>query len=73
MYVCICKSVRERQVRELVREHGCDYEGVVSKTGAGSDCGSCQFRVAQLVRHAENDEPKTPAVGSDNFLSRSHS
>ena len=40
MYVCICKSITQKQVEEA--SHGArSLEEVCKKLGIGQDCGSC--------------------------------
>ena len=50
MIACVCKALSESQVKKLVSE-GTDSLGkMVRTTGAGGDCGTCAFRLGQLIR-----------------------
>lgn len=49
MYLCLCKAVRVREVRQIVREHGCTPEEVARCTGAGTACGSCIPDLCRVV------------------------
>ena len=49
MYVCICARVREREVRMAVRVGARDEDAVGDACGAGTGCGTCLDRIAELI------------------------
>jgi len=57
MYVCICRNVTERQVREAVVRHGaCNLRTLRKRVDTCSQCGKCALEVKTLIREtlAEN-------------------
>ena len=49
MYVCICARVRECEVRAVIRCGARSEEAVSDMCGAGTGCGTCLDRVADLI------------------------
>ena len=41
MYVCICKQVTDREIRDICREGCVGFEEIQKKTGVSSQCGKC--------------------------------
>ncbi|TAM11815.1 MAG: (2Fe-2S)-binding protein [Nevskiaceae bacterium] len=41
MYVCVCRAINERKLRETVRAGACTVRSVNQCTGLGSACGRC--------------------------------
>lgn len=51
MYVCICRNVTERQVREAVVQHGvCNLRTLRKRMDACSQCGKCAPDVKNLIQ-----------------------
>lgn len=49
MYVCICKRVRDCEVRAAIRCGARSEESVGDACGAGTGCGSCLDRICDLI------------------------
>jgi bacterioferritin-associated ferredoxin len=49
MYACICERVRECDVRSAIRCGARTEESVGTACGAGTGCGSCLDRIADLI------------------------
>ncbi len=49
MFVCICARVRESEIREVVRAGAATEDSVVDACGAGSGCGTCLDRIAEII------------------------
>jgi bacterioferritin-associated ferredoxin len=41
MYLCICKTVSDQQIREAIREGVRTVGEVSARFGAGTECGKC--------------------------------
>jgi len=51
MYVCICKGVREGDIRNLARgEPGLRMRDLRARLGVCSECGKCGQRALGLLR-----------------------
>ncbi|MGQ0776358.1 MAG: (2Fe-2S)-binding protein [Pseudonocardiales bacterium] len=49
MYVCICRAVTEAQVRRCIAAGAGTIDDVGERCGAGTGCGSCIERIADLL------------------------
>lgn len=47
--VCFCGSVTVGQIKEAVEAGATTVEAVGEATGAGTHCGGCQGRIAELI------------------------
>ena len=41
MWLCLCKSVSDRQIRQAIRAGARTVDDLSRMTGAGTDCGEC--------------------------------
>ena len=49
MIVCICARVRECEVRSAIRLGAHSEDAVGDACGAGTGCGTCLDRIAELI------------------------
>ncbi len=50
MYICICKSVTDSQIRRCVRETGVrNLRGLRRELGACDQCGKCAIEARQII------------------------
>ncbi|MCI8594223.1 MAG: (2Fe-2S)-binding protein [Oscillospiraceae bacterium] len=47
--ICFCAGVTAGQIKEAVEAGNTTLEAVQEATGAGTHCGGCKDRVAELV------------------------
>ncbi|MGX2039434.1 (2Fe-2S)-binding protein [Methylocaldum sp. MU1018] len=51
MYICICKKVTDRQIRQAVQEQEItNMRGLRAALGACDQCGKCAVEAARLMR-----------------------
>ncbi|MFT3849987.1 MAG: (2Fe-2S)-binding protein [Propionivibrio sp.] len=50
MYVCVCKAVTERQVRQAVSDGARSLKDLRRELGVTSDCGQCAVCARQCLR-----------------------
>ncbi|MBP6654951.1 MAG: (2Fe-2S)-binding protein [Propionivibrio sp.] len=50
MYVCVCKAVTERQVRQAVSDGAHSLKDLRRELGVTSDCGQCAVCARQCLR-----------------------
>ncbi|WP_018879951.1 bacterioferritin-associated ferredoxin [Thioalkalivibrio sp. ALE9] len=57
MIVCICKSVRERDIRELIdsSQEGLRMRDLRDRLGVSSECGKCARRANCLLKGCSRD------------------
>ncbi len=63
MYVCICKSVTDSQIRSAVNEGACSMRDLCQNLGACSQCGRCAPYVLSELRQALALSPER--IGDD--------
>ena len=49
MYVCVCKAVTERQVRQAVNNGAQSLKDLRRELGVSSDCGQCAACARQCL------------------------
>lgn len=49
MYVCICRRVSDREVRQVIESGAQTIDAVGERCGAGTDCGSCVEEIADML------------------------
>jgi bacterioferritin-associated ferredoxin len=49
MYACICARVRECEIRAAIRRGAHTEDAVGDSCGAGTGCGTCLDRIADLL------------------------
>lgn len=49
MLTCLCRPIRERDLRLLVRAGAHSVEAVGRACGAGTCCGTCKPEIARIV------------------------
>lgn len=62
MYVCICKSVTDSQIRTAVSEGACSMRALCQNLGTCSQCGKCAEHVLSELRQALSDAPTPRAA-----------
>jgi len=62
MYLCICKSVSDRQVREAVERGARSFGALSIRLGVGIDCGKCVDSINEVLRECLNQPPSTPVA-----------
>jgi bacterioferritin-associated ferredoxin len=56
MYVCICNSVTESDIREAVREGVRDQRELAFKTGCSTECGCCADFARDVLNQALREQ-----------------
>ena len=51
MWICLCKGVSDRRIREVVRAGARTMEAIGGETAAGTDCGKCLPAIRSLLEH----------------------
>ena len=49
MYVCMCLAVTEREIRDCISAGARTIDDVGATTCAGTGCGGCRERIAELL------------------------
>ena len=56
MYVCICNSVTESDIRAAVREGVLNQKELALKTGCSTDCGCCADFAREVLNEALKEQ-----------------
>ena len=57
MYVCVCKAVSDKRIRQLVDQGADSVRAVSHATGLGTCCGACVPQAREIVAAARRAEP----------------
>ena len=49
MYICICKAVTEKKIRDMAIDRGMSAQEICSRLGVASDCGQCVHDALGLI------------------------
>ncbi|BAW97554.1 glycoprotein 64 [[Synechococcus] sp. NIES-970] len=50
MYVCLCRGITEKQIRQVMEQQNCSMKELSAVMGVGMDCGTCIEYAAQLLQ-----------------------
>ncbi len=62
MFACICKRVRECEIRDLIQSGARTKRSVAQACGAGTSCGMCVRRIGDLINEETADPALSPAA-----------
>lgn len=57
MIVCCCKAVSSEKIAELIAKGASSVEAIGAICGAGTDCGSCQGQIQEMIEGGHADPP----------------
>lgn len=57
MYVCLCKAVTDRQIREAVCEGACSMRELRLRLGVASECGKCAQCANSVLKETLSQAP----------------
>jgi bacterioferritin-associated ferredoxin len=55
MYVCLCNSVTDREIRSAVREGVCSMRELRAQLGVASNCGKCAQCACDILNETLED------------------
>lgn len=62
MWICLCKGVSDRRIREVIRGGAQTMEAIGGETAAGTDCGKCLPAIRALLEQVlDETEEETSA------------
>jgi bacterioferritin-associated ferredoxin len=61
VFVCICARVRESEIHEVVRAGAQTEDSVGDACGAGTGCGTCLDRIAEILESSVSLRRLEPA------------
>ena len=53
VYVCLCNSVNDRRVAELVEQGATTATAIGELCGAGTSCGSCKDEIEMVIARVQ--------------------
>lgn len=62
MYVCLCKAVTDRQIRETISEGATTFAEIRRQLGVATQCGKCCQTAKSIVETATRKAEFTQAV-----------
>ena len=49
MYICVCKAVTDKQVKQAIDNGACTRKQLYQCTGAGDVCGKCSTHLREML------------------------
>lgn len=62
MYVCLCKAVTDRQIRESINSGACTFRAVRDQLGVATQCGKCGQHAMNIIETAVKKAEFTSAA-----------
>ena len=62
MYVCLCKAVTDRQIRDMINGGACSYAEVRKTLGVATQCGKCGQQAKSIVQTAVKKTSSEPSL-----------
>ena len=62
MYICICHAVNDSAIRAAVNEGVSSFHDLSTRTGCGTQCGSCVQLAREVMDQALTEAGFTPTV-----------
>lgn len=62
MYVCVCKAVKDGEIRAAVKDGHTSLEALADKLGVGTGCGCCREYAEALIGEGEGLTPSGTAT-----------
>lgn len=62
MYVCLCKAVTDRQIRESVSGGACTFADIRRELGVATQCGKCGQLAKSIIETAAKKAVFEPAA-----------
>ena len=63
MIVCLCHSVSDRTIDQVIEEGCSSLTQVVRSCKAGSDCGACRSQIKEMLRDRGHRRDVQPTSG----------
>ncbi len=57
MYVCICRQITDKQIREVCSEGGSRIADLRDRLGLASECGKCGKHALSILSEFKNAAP----------------
>jgi len=58
MYICVCKAVTDKQIKQAINNGACSRREIYHCTGAGDVCGKCTRHIRQILE----ENPMQPFI-----------
>lgn len=60
MYICVCKAVTDKAIRQQVAEGACSMRELKQCLGVGSQCGKCTTAAQDLLNRSLTEQMRIP-------------
>lgn len=69
MYVCVCRAVTDRHIREAVKRGVDTLDGVREELGVAAQCGKCEEQARCILNAAKAERAATDVADPRDCLS----
>jgi len=60
MYICVCKAVTDKAIRQIVAEGACSMRELKQCLGVGSQCGKCTTAAQDVLNRSLTEQMRIP-------------
>jgi len=60
MYICVCKAVTDKAIRQLVADGACSMRELKQCLGVGSQCGKCTSAAQEQLNRSLSEQMRIP-------------
>jgi bacterioferritin-associated ferredoxin len=57
MYICVCKAVTDKQIKQAIENGVCTRRQLYQCTGVGDVCGKCSRDIKQMLDESQQQYP----------------
>lgn len=62
MYVCLCKAVTDKAIRQQVEEGACSMRELKQNLGVGTQCGKCVCQASEILDAALSTQSSSQRI-----------
>ena len=64
MYVCLCRAVTDTEIKQAIHAGCHNVKAIGEACNAGTDCGSCQPEIGELLESTSSRSPHLRVLGA---------
>ncbi len=68
MFVCICRGIRERHIREAVKSGDVDFDAVQHSLEVGICCGMCKETAEEIINDTLKEQRASQHAGTNTLF-----
>ncbi|MDX1678233.1 bacterioferritin-associated ferredoxin [Arsukibacterium sp.] len=58
MYICLCKAVSDKAIKQSIADGACSMRDLKARLGVGSQCGKCVCQASAILHNELVKQPR---------------